>query len=709
MLPDPGQHLVRHITATSAASRWGSSITLAVALGVVYFLAARLSLALIQEPDGVAVFWPASGIAAGALIGIGSAARWPVIAATIGATVIANILGDRDVWSSMAFAVCNVGEAFLVATLIERFAGARFSLDRVRRVLGLFAVAIVGSAISGIGGTAGYVLFHSSAASALTIWHHWLASDAIGIISVAPLVIALISAMREPPPSAEILEGGLLLVVVGAFGALFVYLPSEPWADEVTIGLTLPLFLWTAARCNPIFTAAATSITTFAIVWAATFGLGIFSSPTLLIPDRIRSAQAGILIFSFCGLLLGALFSERRRHEAKLQQSETRLNEALQTAERADRVKSGFLAAASHDLRQPLQTLKFLHGVLERQPQNEESRGALAGIDRSLKTMHGMLSALLDIDRLEKGTLTTSMSDFKVNDIFDSIAADYVAPAKEKGLRLRLVPSAATIHSDRRLLEVMIRNLVSNAIRFTDQGKILIGCRRACDKLSIEVWDSGVGIMGDQIPFIFNEYYQTKEGKRQGGFGLGLAIVQRVGNVLEHPVGVSSNPGKGSGFFIEVPIGQLSATTSDQTTIVHDRRVDPLPDTILIIEDESFVRTGLDSLFSSEGITCVSVCTGYEALTAVTEKGMRPDLVISDYNLPGMNGVQSIEQLRIALAWRVPAVVLTGEVRSQAIEAIAQHDVGIAIKPVEVDELLQMVRRLHARSLHMAKAGGSSL
>jgi signal transduction histidine kinase/ActR/RegA family two-component response regulator len=706
MIHDSQAKPVRYARALAEIfSPWAIWGALTVALGIAYFLAAELSLALILETDGVAVFWPAAGIAAGALISIGSAARFPVIVGVMAANILANLLGDRNIWSSIVFAACNAGEAVLVAGLIERFFGSPFSLDRLHRVLGLFVGAIVGTAVSGIGGTLGYVLFHSSTTSALTIWYHWFSSDAIGIITVAPLLIALGSALRGLPPREGFLEGACALVLVTTFSALFLYLPSVPWADNVIIALMFPVFLWIGARYGPILTAVAISISSFAILWAATFGIGIFDSSVLLLVDRVRSAQVDIMIFSFSGLILAALFSERRQHEAKLEESEEQLRDALSTAERADRAKSSFLAAASHDLRQPLQTLKFLQGALQRQPQNSEAQAALIGIDRSLKSMDGMLSALLDINRLETGALRASMSDFEVKDIFDSVAADFADLINEKGLKWRLVKSAVTIHSDRRLLEVMIRNLVSNAVRFTDQGKVLLGCRRARDKVRIEVWDSGVGIMGDQIPLIFEEYYQAAEGARLAGFGLGLAIVQRVGKILNHRIDVHSTPGKGSGFFIEVPLGREQANVTHRFKMTRGQIVGPLPRTILIIEDEGFVRTGLELLFSSEGIACVSVATGNEALALVTEKGLRPDLVVSDYNLPGMNGVESIEILRAAVAWKIPAIVLTGEIRSDVIEAIAQHDLSIATKPIEADELLQLVQGLHANASERAAFG----
>jgi signal transduction histidine kinase len=166
----------------------------------------------------------------------------------------------------------------------------------------------------------------------------------------------------------------------------------------------------------------------------------------------------------------------------------TRLQDALRAAKQADRAKSAFLSAASHDLRQPLQTITLLHRVLKPRIRDAESLTMLAGISRSVDTMNSMLTNLLDINRLELGTLAPSINTFPINDIFDSVAADFLELSEEKGLKLRVVRSGIIIRSDRHMLEEMIRNLVSNAIRYTDGGSILVGCRRADDKVRIQVW-----------------------------------------------------------------------------------------------------------------------------------------------------------------------------------------------------------------------------
>jgi len=324
-----GKRLAAALASAGALQAWLKLTGLAIAVGVAYFLAARLSLALLTKPDGVAVFWPAAGVSVGALIGIGPRARVPVIAGTIVATVVANILGDRNLWSALVFGLCNAGEAMLVAWLIERYFGSPFSLDRLRDVLGLAAAAIAASAVSGVGGTLGYIFFHTSTASSLTIWHHWFASDALGIITVAPLLIGFVDAGRNPPPRAEVVEGAAVLAMLTVLNGLHIQAPRETWAVVMLTASIIPLLLWVSARCRPIFAAAAAFISSLTSVWLTTFGVGVFGDPNMPMEERILSAQAGIVAITLCALVLAALFAERREHEAILVESEARLQEAL--------------------------------------------------------------------------------------------------------------------------------------------------------------------------------------------------------------------------------------------------------------------------------------------------------------------------------------------------------------------------------------------
>src|SRR5262245_25750101 len=240
-----------------SAARWIGPIGLAAVVGIAYFMAARLSLFLLTQPEGVAVFWPAAGIASGALIVFGRDARLPVAVATIGATILANVLSDRSIWAASAKALCNAGEALLVAGLIERYFGMRFDLDRLSHVLGFLAAAIVGTAISGVGGVLAIKLLHSTTAPILITWQHWFASDVIGILTVAPLIIGVASAVRMPPPQSELVEGLAALVVAAGMAGVVICLPPAPWKTMVPVAILFPLLLWLAARCRPAFASAA--------------------------------------------------------------------------------------------------------------------------------------------------------------------------------------------------------------------------------------------------------------------------------------------------------------------------------------------------------------------------------------------------------------------------------------------------------------------
>jgi PAS domain S-box-containing protein len=308
---------------------WIGAIGLATVVGIAYFSAAQLSLALLAESDGVALFWPAAGVSTGVMIALGRTARLPVVSGVIVATIIANLMGDRTVWTATASAIWNAGEALLAAWLVERYFGSTFTLDRLRNVLGLLTAAVAATAVSGIGGMASFKLFHSPTAPMLTTWLHWFVSDSVGIITVAPLIIGLAKALRDPPPRDQILEGIAALVVLAAATMILLLLPPEPWQTVCPAAMLLPILLWLTARCQPVFTAAAAFIVSLTIIWTITFSVGRIGDPTLRISNRILEAQSTIVAFTLYAYVLAALFAERRQHEAVLEESGARLQEAL--------------------------------------------------------------------------------------------------------------------------------------------------------------------------------------------------------------------------------------------------------------------------------------------------------------------------------------------------------------------------------------------
>jgi two-component system, chemotaxis family, CheB/CheR fusion protein len=378
------------------------------------------------------------------------------------------------------------------------------------------------------------------------------------------------------------------------------------------------------------------------------------------------------------------------------------LEEAKQQAEQATMAKSRFLAAASHDLRQPLQTLALLHGLLAKTVEGERERGLLARFEQTLDAMSGMLNALLDINQIEAGVVRPEITTVPVNDILDRMRDEFTYHAQAKGLELRVMPCALKIASDPRLLEQMIRNLLSNAIKYTTHGKILLGCRRCCETLGIEIRDTGIGIPAAELRSIFDEYHQIGNGARERslGLGLGLSIVQRLANLLDHRVRVTSRHGQGSVFRIEVSIVSARSPSSSPRDLTQQARTSP-PETkmrsatILVVEDDPEVRDLLELFLRDERHRPITAPDGPTALQMMRSGSVDPDLILADYNLPkDMNGLQLALRTREILNHGIPIVILTGDISSATLREVAEQNCVLLNKPVKLDELSNMVDRL---------------
>jgi len=301
---------------------------LAVAVGVAYFLAARLSLLLMTQP-GVAVFWPAAGVSSGTLIALGRTARWPVAIGVIAATITANLMGDRNVLSASIFTLSDAGEPLLVAWMFHRYTGSEFRCGRLHQVLGLLAAAIVGAAVSGVGGVLGYKLGYNPQDPTWTVWRQWVASDVIGIVAVAPLIVGFVAALRAPPSRRELIEGAVALIAVATTTGIIIFmLPADWWEMTVTVVLLFPVVLWVAARCRPAVASAAVFIVSLIVMATVTFKLGNYGNTAPSIDDSIMSAQITIVGTALCAFILSALFAEQRQREADLVASEARLRMA---------------------------------------------------------------------------------------------------------------------------------------------------------------------------------------------------------------------------------------------------------------------------------------------------------------------------------------------------------------------------------------------
>lgn len=376
----------------------------------------------------------------------------------------------------------------------------------------------------------------------------------------------------------------------------------------------------------------------------------------------------------------------------------TAMLEAKQQAERATIAKSRFLAAASHDLRQPLQTFGLLQGMLAKVVEGDKAEKLVARLDDTLGAMTGMLDALLDINRIEAGTVSAKSVDFPVNELLFCLRDEFVIHAKAKGLALHVVPCSAVVHGDPRLLEQMIRNLLSNALKYTERGRILLGCRRHQSELSIEVWDTGIGIPNAELQSIFEEYHQIDNPARERsrGLGLGLSIVRRLGTLIGSATRVRSQLGKGSVFTIDV---RLAAPAVELLKIIDRKAVDAIPEVragmILVVEDDPEVRDLLELFLEGEGHRTATVTHGAAALDLILRGTFKPDLVLADHNLPNdMNGLQLAAHIRSHLHYQVPVIILTGDISTETMRAIARQNCVQLNKPVKLTELTQTIGQL---------------
>jgi signal transduction histidine kinase/CheY-like chemotaxis protein len=388
----------------------------------------------------------------------------------------------------------------------------------------------------------------------------------------------------------------------------------------------------------------------------------------------------------------------RLKHDLWMQGQD--LKEAKDVAERASRAKSVFLASASHDLRQPLNAMQMYIAALQLKLQDEEALKIVKDINAVSVSTSRLLNALLDVSQLEAGAITPQVEEIPVQDVLRRVFRSFAPVAREKGLELRLVNSSAFVRSDPVLLERIIGNFTSNAIRYTEQGAVLIGCRRRGAYISIEVVDTGCGILQSQIVSVFEDFYQinNKERDRGKGLGLGLAIAKRLSVCLGHELECSSILGKGSRFavLVEACEGRVGQPENDALDMV----MKGLTGTrILLIEDDIDVLKATRQLLESWGCM-VYFGRNVDQVLSVTEgiKETPPDMIVADSWLPGnANGVEVVNQVREMLGVDIPAVIVTGDMDEGYIREITEMGFPVLSKPVQP-------AKLRATISHMATA-----
>ena len=383
-------------------------------------------------------------------------------------------------------------------------------------------------------------------------------------------------------------------------------------------------------------------------------------------------------LFDLAGNLTG--FQGMDRDISAREALEAELISAKAAAEKANNDKLRFLAAASHDLRQPLTALSLYIGVLAGRvtPENVKLIGS---IQNCLKSLSELLTDLLDVSKLEAGVVIPKLSGFAIDELLAPLLSVHAAEAELKGLRLHFRRCSAVVRTDQMLLARLVGNLIVNAIRYTNQGGILIACRRHQGKLWLEVWDTGVGIAEEHLGSIFEEFKQLGDEARTRGSGLGLAIVDKTAKLLNLKIRVCSRPGRGSMFAIELPLGRVlePATATPPQDAARRLRIG-------LVDDNTNVLQALTLVLEDVGHEVVAATNGSELIARLAQQA--PDIVISDYRLAEMEtGFDVIAAARALFGQQLPAFIITGDTDPALIRNMTERGITVHYKPLQIEAL----------------------
>lgn len=422
--------------------------------------------------------------------------------------------------------------------------------------------------------------------------------------------------------------------------------------------------------------------------------------PALLLPLAVRMLYMDQTLYLAMGsvtlvFMLSLYFFSRNLNRSLVETLRLRfenaelvkeLRQQKEEAEHANNAKSKFLAAASHDLRQPLHALSLFTSVLDEAVKTPKVRHVIEQINTSVNALQGLFNALLDISRLDAGVMRSEKINFDLKPLLSKLLNEYTPLADEKKLKLSSLTSSHVVYSDPLLLEQILRNYISNAIRYSGQGEIKVLCTAKEDKIIIQVIDTGIGIPGDQLQTIFEEFHQlgNPERDRTKGLGLGLAIVRRTAKLLQHPINVVSEPGKGSTFEIIVETGDVNESVEDAPVSSFESKAGENQEIlVVVIDDEVSVREGMQALLTSWGCNVVTASDQEQALNALRQQRKVPDAIIADYRLrENKTGIDAIHAIHSEFNAEISALIVTGDTAIEHLRNVSHSGFQVLHKPV---------------------------
>ncbi len=559
------------------------------------------------------------------------------------------------------------------------------SLDRIRaeQVRGLFQTTPVAlnAALVGALVLCGVLLYLDAQTPAvLAVWMAFVTAD----FALRQGICAAFRRIESSPFRWRVWAGAFTAAtVIGGlvWGVGAVYLVTPSSTEQLIVMLVISA---TASGAVPAFGNYLPATYAYIvpamlpfIAWSAMRGDALHPALTLL--GIVFTSAYMVIAWQFNGHLLHSLLL--RFENLDLVES---LERQRNIAEQANVAKSRFLAAASHDLRQPVHALGMFVSALRDRAMDVEAERLVGHIDASVEALDSLFVALLDISRLDAGIVESNITRFAVQPMLERICADHEGEAAAKGIRIVLHPCSAQVQSDAVLIERIVRNIVANAVRCTPSGRVVVGCRRRGPRLVIEVWDTGRGIARDQQERVFEEFYQldNPERDRAKGLGLGLAIVRRLSLLLNCPVTLASELGKGSVFRIAVPLSPAGAPSSEARSPA-TTALAVSGGLILVVDDEPAIQEAMRSLLVGWGYETIVAGSCKEMLERIADCSTRPDLIICDYRLRnGENGIESILRLQSEFNAEIPAMLITGDTGPDRLQEAQTSGFLLLHKPV---------------------------
>ena len=523
------------------------------------------------------------------------------------------------------------------------------------------------------------------------LWHGawpWTAAPwGLAALAVAVSLIALPRRHAAPP---DLAWPALL-----ASGALLLLLPSWVGLPDARPASAALAMVWALGCASLLAPWRRLALVTPWLPLVAAAGAGLSSGSVAI------WLTAGLLASLTCvvtGWSRHRGFSRELRRQLALDARARALEAERDTALRTDQEKSRFVAIASHDLRQPVHALGLFAATLQKRLQHTPDEPLVRNFLRAVEDLERSFNSMLDISRLDGSNATPLMHTFPLRDLFRRLQMQYAGQAELSGLGLRFSTGGKSVTSDPQLLERIIGNLVQNAIKYTTQGGVVVVARSTATHVNVEVWDTGAGMAANELPRVFQEFYQVAPGRRDRshGLGMGLAIVKRLAVLLGHRLEVASRPGRGTMFRVGIAIGTLPGIQDDLAPADTRPMAVDTPQMVLIVEDEEPIREGLRVLLQEWGYQTITAASAAEAEQAVLALECRVDLVLSDLQLspqPGApDGVAVVESVRRLCGYAVPAVIVTGDTSRQAVQLLAARGDPVLFKPVQPRRLFDAMR-----------------